>query len=350
MPQAFPQYCSRCGLETTPTQKFCARCGLPIVSPIPIQRDFSPVAFPRTAQSARRRIGRVGVITLVVVALLILGVAGYFFLPLLGIGKASQAAITTSSIHTTVNYAGVDIAIQTVQQADNFIDDPHTQSDGMVRVQVQAVNKMQRAITLNYLDVAHLILPNGNEVQPLYPSNPVELAVGEKKSSDIDFPVTTSTKVNQLLFRLGAMNEARMDIALTGHADVSKYTSKSIDVNKKATYLSLNYLLTQATSAWSLDGQQAPTGMRYVVLGFKIDNPLTEPVIAGSPFDYMRIKAGATMVAPQQASAPISLAANAQEQAGSAVFLVPQDAATFALVLATKSGDGFEPGQIDISL
>ncbi|GHO84151.1 hypothetical protein KSZ_21570 [Dictyobacter formicarum] len=292
----------------------------------------------------------IGIALLVLALVIILGVALYFVLPLLGIGKASQSTISTTDLQTTINYAGTDITLQNVQQANNFLDDPMTHSDGMLRVHVQETNKGKNPTTLLYPNIAHVLLPGGKEVSLLYATNNPTLAAGETQTTSLDFAVPASIKANKIILRLGATNEARMDIPLQPHADVSKYATKSIDINKTASYFSLNYQVTQATTQWSLDGQQAPKGMRYLTLTFKIDNPLLQSVIAGSPFDYMQVKAGTQTVSPQQANVPITFASHVQGQDGSAVFLVPQDTTTMTLLLSTKDGDGFDPGTVNFTI
>ncbi|GCE25233.1 hypothetical protein KDA_07170 [Dictyobacter alpinus] len=380
MAQALPPYCPRCGTETSPRQRFCAKCGLPIVPPTRVQQRFSsqppsspgfqeqysaqpfasrsaqnadnfmPSPSPVSARSQRRRIGPAGVILLVIVVLLLLGTAGYFVLPLLGIGKATQATITTSDLQTTVNYAGMDVTLLNAQQADNFIDDPQTHTDGMLRLHIQAMNKNKKAGTLFYSTIAHLALPGGKELAPIYASDYSAIAPGETKSSSVDFAVPSATKVNQLTLLLGDPAEARLNIPLQAHADMGKYAPKTSTINKKASYLSLDYLVTQTTTSWSLDGQQAPKGMHYLSVTMKVGNPLTQTVIAGSPFDYMRMKAGNATVAPEQATVPLKFAPQAADQDGEAVFLIPQDATTATLLLGSNTGDGFDPGTIEITL
>ncbi|GER86609.1 hypothetical protein KDW_07710 [Dictyobacter vulcani] len=307
-------------------------------------------APPLSSSSQRRRVGPIGVVLLVMAVLLILGVAGYFVLPLLGIGKATQAAITTSDLQTTVNYAGMDITLVNAQQAANFIDDPQTHSDGMLRLHVQATNKNKKAAVLIYPTIAHLLLPGGNELAPVYASDYTAVAPGETRSNTVDFVVPAATKVNQLTLLLGSAAEARLNIPLQPHADMGKYAAKTSDVNKKTSYLSLDYLVTQVTTQMSLDGQQAPKGMRYLSVNLKIGNPLMQPVIAGSPFDYLRVKSGDTSIAPVQATIPLNFASQVKDQAGSAVFLIPQDVTTVTLVLGSKNTDGFDPGTVNIAL
>lgn len=382
MAQALSPYCPRCGAATNPRQQFCANCGLPVIQSNSEQQRFSsqpqqpsspgfqgqyPAQFsdPRFAQhedipmgsapplsssSQRRRLGPVGVVLLVVVALLILGAAGYFVLPLLGIGKATQATITTSDLQTTVNYAGMDVTLVNAQQAANFIDDPQTHSDGMLRLHVQATNKNKKSGVLIYPTIAHLLLPSGKEIASVYASDYTAIAPGETRSNDVDFVVPAATKVNQLTLLLGSANEARLNIPLQPHADMGKYAAKTSDVNKKTSYLSLDYLVTQVTTEMSLDGQQAPKGMRYLAINLKVGNSLMQPVIAGSPFDYLSVKAGNTTSLPEQASIPLQFASQAKDQPGSAVFLIPQDATTVTLVLGAKNADGFDPGTVNITL
>ncbi|GCF09186.1 zinc ribbon domain-containing protein [Dictyobacter arantiisoli] len=384
MAQQIPHHCPQCGSPLVPQQRFCARCGTSIILPIPAQQEFSPARSPINASAfsdqeppahftaqkrmqrptmstqsipgpikpqtlQRRRFGPVGIILLGLAILLLLGALGFVVLPLLGIGRATQATIAISSLHTTVSYDGADVQIQDAQQSANFVDDPHSASNGMLRLHLQAVNRTKSTVTLVYNDIAHVVLTNGTEVNTVYVAGNPVLAAGETKASTLDFAVPATMKIDQLALRLGTQAEARLDIPLTAHADMQKYAPKTITVNQLSTYRSLNYQVKEAVLERSLDGKLAPRGMSYVGVNFTIANPLSQSVVVGSPFDYLRLQAANMTFTPQQATAPISVAANVQNQIGSAVFLVPQHTSSFTLILASQSNDGFDKQSVNFS-
>jgi hypothetical protein len=386
MAQTHVQYCPRCGTEIIPHQKFCATCGLPAeaqgsaqaappVAQMPSGAPgLPPQAYPdpmaqaaqtqipleqvQTQQfqygsavapeppSAKRRLGRNGIILLSIALLLVICAGGYAVLQGLGVGKPAQSAIVKTNIQTSVPYAGVDVTVLNVQQAQNFLDDPATATDGMVRLQIQAQNKAQQSTTLVYNRIAHIVLPGGKQVAVTYTSINPTLVAGAAQTSNVDFAVPTNVKVDQLIFQLGTADEAQLDIPLNGHADVSKYAPKTIQVAKTLSYLSMNWTVTSASSQLSLNGQQASKGMRYVVVAFSVDNPLMQTVISGSPYDYMRINADNTAIAPLGTSLPTSFEGGAIGKTGDATFLVPQDAKTLTLTLSTQNSAGFDPASV----
>ncbi len=176
MAQAIPPFCPRCGKATVAGQRFCAHCGL-VMSPAPtaataidnpdiptqpIQFDMADqqVSQPNTQPAwsppninptspppfspppTKRKRGRIGLLLALLVLLLVIGLGSYIAIGVLGvhIGSANggvQPPITTTQLNTTVTYAGVNLTIQNAQQADSFVNDPNTATDGMVRLTIQ---------------------------------------------------------------------------------------------------------------------------------------------------------------------------------------------------------------------
>lgn len=373
MAQVSPQYCPQCGTEVVPQQKFCATCGLPSVALDVRQTGSSPgtpvfagspqlpasqpqarnvatldtVALPR---NHKRKIGRNGIILLLIALFLVVIAAGYGILQSLGVGKPTQSSISRTNINTTVSYASVDMTILNVQQAQNFLDDPNSASDGMRRVQIQAKNTFRQPIALSYITIAHLLQPGGKEVAAVYASSNVPIAPNATQTTNIDFALPLSIKTDQLSLRLGAANEEQLDIPLNGSADGSKYASKTVKIAKSLTYLSMNWTLVDATSQLSFDGQQTSKGMRFVTVRFNIDNPLMQSVILGSPYTYMHLKTNTTDGTPVSASAPVSLDAGVSGKTGSATFQIPQDSPTLTLTLSPPQSSGFDPATTTFQL
>jgi uncharacterized protein YneF (UPF0154 family)/predicted RNA-binding Zn-ribbon protein involved in translation (DUF1610 family) len=379
MAQVFPRFCPQCGATIAANQQFCPQCGLDIAlrdaqsapqgtqqgnpmlssslpySSQPIQHASSSapegeVLVPEPHSARKRSIGRPGILILLLVLLMILGTVTYVSVGIFGSHFGTQPPITTASIQTTVTYAGVMITALDAQQSQRFLDDANTSTSGMVRVHLQAQNKTTVPVNLVYTTITRLVLPGGTVISPVYVKSDVGVAPGVTRTSLVDFAVPSTLKISQLILRLGAANEAQIDIPLTGHADMSKYAPKTTNLNGQLQYLGLNWTLVSATSQLSIDGQQASKGMRYVTITLKIDNTLSQVVIAGSAYDYIRLKAGNRTLAPVNTTLPVSIEAGAKGKIGTITFLVPQNATTLTLSLASQSNSGFDQASIDIQV
>lgn len=282
--------------------------------------------------------------------LIILGTLTYISVGIFGSHFGTQPPITTASIQASVTYAGVTITVLDAQQAERFLDDANTSTSGMLRVHLQAQNKTTLPVNLLYTTITRLLLPGGTVVSPVYVKSNVGVPPGATRTSLVDFAVPSTLKISQLLLRLGAANEAQIDIPLTGHADMSKYAPKTTNLNGQLQYLGLNWTLVSATSQLSIDGRQASKGMRYVTITLKIDNTLSQVVIAGSAYDYIHVKAGNSTFAPVNTTLPVSIEAGVNGQMGTVTFLVPQNATTLTLSLASQSNSGFDQASIDIQV
>ena len=385
MAQNPPRFCPRCGAPIVQGQQFCARCGLPVDavqrrgnSVLPpqnsIQRPNSVSNQPayslpasssqdiiQTARQTQRRPGPGGtgtrLVILLLLLLIVLGVASYFGLGLLGIsipgigsGLKGQSMVTSQSLNEAVPYAGVTITVLNAQQAQSFGDDPNTSSDGMLRLNLQEQNKTSGVVSWQYYDIARLVLPGKTIVSPEYVKAKVGIAPGTTQTSFIDFAVPMGIKINSLILRLGASSEEQMDIPLTGRADLSKYQSKTTELNGQMQYMGLNWTLTSVTSSVSIAGQQALKGMRYVAVTLKVDNTLAQTAIIGSAYDYVRLKAGNTTASPRDSTLPVSFATGVMGKTGTVTFLLPQGSTAFTLILLPQSQSGVDQASTDFQL
>lgn len=374
MEQVSPRFCPRCSAPAVPGQRFCANCGL-IMTPAPRPRitvntpdpqppsQFSPVSqqpaqpppswritgppAPITPSRPPRKktSGRTVLVLILVLLLVLLGVGSYLGALALGIrlpgfpgGTATQPPVTTSQINATVTYAGVDLTVLTAQQSQSFMNDPNTASTGMVRLNIQEQNKTTVKVSWLYTDIARLLLPEKTLVGPVYVHAHVGIAPGATQKSVLDFAVPVNDKISQLTLRLGAANEAQVDIPLNGHADLGKYNPQSVQPNGQFLYLGLNWTLVKATSQLSIAGQQASKGTTYIIVTLRVDNTLSQTAITGSPFDYARLKAGNTTASPKFTDLPVSFDTGETGQTGTITFLVPQSSKAFTLIFLPQGG------------
>jgi len=189
-----------------------------------------------------------------------------------------------------------------------------------------------------YSNIARLILPGKKFVVPTLVQATVGIAPGVIQKSTLDFAVPTSMKISQLTLRLGAANEAQMDIPLTGHADLREYAPKTVNPDGQMTYLGLNWTLVSATSQLSIAGQQASKGMAYIIGTLKVDNTLSQEAIPGSAYDYIRLKSGSTIAPPKNTTLPVSFETGETGKTGTVTFLISQSTNTYTFILLPQGG------------
>ena len=409
MPQVLPRYCPRCGAPIATSSGVCATCGLPLEALLSREKKTSEQAFDTpehlseieqetnqhnldvhedtqldrvptlqlvqqsnvlsgtqsfttkgeqvfrnpSAQN-RRRFGRRELMVLLMLLLFVLGVivyafAGFLGLPLPGFVNI-QSPITTTMINTTVPYAGVDITILNVQQSQSFINDPNSDTNGMVRLNLQERNPTDVKVVWNYASISRLVMPIKSLVSPTYVNSVVRVAPGASQKSVVDFAVPMNISVHQLTLVLGATNEAQILIPLVRNVDVNKYQPKTTNLNGQMLYFGLNWTLTSATSSLSIQGKQAAKSMRYVTLLLKVDNTLSQIAITGSPYEYMRLQYGNNSALPEHATIPVAFQVGAVGVAGTVSFQVPQQTSSFTLFLMSQKGDNGDQSSTDFHL
>jgi hypothetical protein len=399
--QTNQRWCARCGLDmaslpSMPPQPMPAQPSVPPISqpgfqPLTNPPTISPASIPQTppftvqgqmappqqyqqpAQSAlppragqpdapqtpavsapsqqKRSMGRV-MLPLALLLIIVLAVVGYFGATLLGIhiGPTTQPTITSTGINVTATYANVAVTVQKVQQAQSFSDDPDVGSDGAVRLFLLAQNKTEVPVNLPYDSIAHIILPGGKVVAPSYVRANIGVQPGATKQGMLDFAVPFDAKVGQLALRLGGAEDATIDIPLRAGADLTGYVPKMTQLRGAWQYLGLDWSLVSATTQLSIDGKQAARNMCYVTITLKVDNTLVQTAISGSPYDYIRLKAGSATVTPSEATLPVSFAAGARGQTGTVTFLIPQNVPTLTLIMMPQKQGGFDQASQDFQL
>lgn len=367
--RAQPRFCPRCGATTVAAQRFCARCGLDMTS-LHTQEQFGSASSTHTSSSStsryqsttplqqparKRTIGRVGCVLVLMLLLAALGTAAYVSGHILGIhvpgfGTGSQPTITTTALNTTVVYAGASATLVDVQQAQSFLDDTNTTTSSVIRLHLRTQNSTTLPVYMPYASIVHLLLPSGKTLTPDYVNGSANVPAGVSVASTLDFAVPDTQHVDQLSVRLGAANEAQLNIPLVAHVDLGVYAPKTTPINGQLQYLGLRWTIVNATTQLSIAGQQAPSGMRYVILQVAIDNTLSQVAIAGSPFDYMRLKTANTMQTPVDTTLPVSFDAGTNGKTGTVTFLVPQNVSALTFVLLSQKQSGFAQATTDFQL
>ncbi len=240
----------------------------------------------------------------------------------------------TEQLNLKFTYSSIDLTLVSVQQASSFSDDSST-SQGGVRVSMHESNPTTRGAPYAYGDVVRLVLPDGSIVPPSNEKNFEAPAAGVSQDNWIDFAVTAQNiDLSKLILRFGASSENQMDIPLVPNADLSKYQPKTVTPNTKFQYAGMSWTLTSATKSLSANGQQAKTGMVYIVVTLKAVNSSASDFSA-YPGDYIRLKSGDTTAAPVDFTFPVGVASQATGM-GTFSFTVPQGSTSFRLLMLVR--------------
>ncbi len=345
---------------------------------LPIYQPSSPPAYatPQRGSSSRtlRNVGW-GVTIVVLLVLVLCGTAGYFVYNSIksatnNVSRSQQAAptadttgaaavtnvtpttgsTTTSPVNAVITYAGVELTIDDVKQAQSFADDDSSSQNGVARLDIKENNTSTTSPSYLYSDAVRLLLPDGSKVAPINTEHPISPDASIARTNWLDFPVPTTVKANQLILRFGKESEAQMDMPLVGNADLSKYKSKTANPNKQTQYAGLNWTLKTAVSSWSSNGKQADKGMIYVTVTLRVDNP-SQNEFSAYWGDYMRLKAGDATSSPESGTNfPTSFAAGSSGTMGSVVFLVPQGNTTYTLILLGNTSSQVGPASLGFQI
>ena len=326
----------------------------------PLQNAQPLPAYAKTQKNSSRSVlGKIGcgVGVAILLILLVLGAAGYFGYKLLtsaassvptstttgtgstattGTGSTPSVPLTTAQINAQITYSSTDLTILNAQEASSFSDDPGGSTPVLVRLNVKEHNPTTGTVYLSYGDNFRLILSDGTSVAPgnEHDSGGIDQTV--TRANWIDFPLSSSVDLSKLTLRLGAANQAQMDVALTGNADLSKYQLKTISPNTSFQYAGLKWTLTTVTSSFSADGKQADSGMRYIVVTLKVNNP-TSNTYYYSINDYGRLQSGNITNPPTNTTLDSSIAAGTTGAAGTITFLMPQNGGSFTLMMLART-------------
>ena len=323
-------------------------------SPSPALTREDQQAGWRTSSAPKRPSGRAGLVVALLALLILVGVgivvaARAFGASVPGFGP-SQSAITTTPLSLTFPYAGVTIMLVNAQQAQNFLDDPSTRTDGMLRLNLRATNSTTVRVAWRYEESAQLVLPGNSIVTPTYVKGDVDLPAGKTQSSIVDFAVPASLTLPKLTLRIGTAGEAQLDVPLKTQADLSGLLPRKTTLNGRAVYFGLNWTLQSATTSLSIPGTQASKGMRYVTLALSVVNTLSQTAIAGSPYQYARLQSGRTQVVPVDSTLPVSFQAGATGVTGTLSFLVPQKSTAFTLLFLPQGQDSNDSATLSFQL
>ena len=250
-------------------------------------------------------------------------------------GTPQAIPTTTAQINQSLTYSSVDFTIVNVQEASSFTDDSSPSSPVTLRINVTEHNPTADTVYLNYTNQLQVVLPDKTTVTA--GTSKVDGIIGQavQRTNWIDFPLTKSIPINQLTLQFGAATETLMSVPLTGSADLSAYKLKSITPNAAFQYGGVNWTLTSVTSSLSANGKQADTGMRFIVLTLKADNPATNGTFYTNA-DNMRLQSGSVTNSSTNNALPYPLNAGTTGATGTITFMMPQNNSSFTFIMLAQ--------------
>lgn len=245
---------------------------------------------------------------------------------------------STQQLNLQFTYASVQITITSVAIAPQFTDDTSTNpgSAGVARVNMRENNPSSGNPDYLLGDSMHLLLPGGNSIAAGNEQQPISPAQGVNRTNWVDFALDSQVQINQLTLRIGKQTENQMDIPLQSNANLGKYQDKTSSPNAQFKYGGVDFTIKTATLSYSTNDYQASTGNRYLIVTLAGNNT-TSNAVSTYPSTYMRLKVGSNSLQPDNSSTlPFEIAPNTSAS-GTIVFLVPQDATSFTLVMLAQT-------------
>jgi hypothetical protein len=249
-------------------------------------------------------------------------------------GTTTSSGPTKERVNLQFTYAGVEMTITLVQEAQSFPDD-NSATSNTVRINMSENNPTTSNAGFLYSDVARLLLPDGTTATFENSQNPIGPGASTSRTNWLDFSVPTSNlDLSKLVLRMGTANESQMDIPLMLGADLSKYQPKTITPNTTFQYAGLSWTITKVTESLSAGDKQAATGQVYIVVTLNAVNS-TGSDFSAYPGDYLRLKSGDTTSSLTDFTFPVSVASQSNGS-GTVTFSMPQGNTSFTLMMLTR--------------
>src|SRR5216683_1757583 len=225
------------------------------------------------------------------------------------VGTTTSSGPTKEQVNLQFTYAGVEMTITSVQEAQSFPDDNNATSN-TVRINMNENNPTTSGGGFLYSDVARLLLSDGTTANFENSQNSIGPGASTRRTNWLDFSVPTS------------------------NLDLSKYQPKTITPNTTFQYAGLNWTITKVTESLSAADKQAATGQVYIVVTLNAVNS-TGSDFSAYPGDYLRLKSGDTTSSLTDFTFPISVASQSNGS-GTVTFSMPQGNTSFTLMMLTR--------------
>jgi hypothetical protein len=272
-----------------------------------------------------------------------------------GNGNTSATSVNISNLSFV--YASDQITVTSIQQASKFSDDNLTtygQSPNYVRVSFKeqqiAKGDYSNSIFL-YTEAFHMLYAGGSVIAAENSQEDLGPNQGVVRTNWVDFPASAKVDLNSLTMRVGSSNEQQMDIPLQNNANVSKYQPKTVTLNTKFSYASMNWTLVSATQSLSMGGDQAKSGKVYITVNLKVTNNSSQEFFGT---DFTRLKSDGNVTSPDDGNSETTnlddIQPGTSNAQGSFVFLSPPSSSgKYTLTFAASTDSSSNISQQDVT-
>ncbi len=269
-------------------------------------------------------------------------------------GNSSNSA-PSQTLNLAVTYASDQITFTQVQQASKFPDDQETTytfTGHKNWVRLTFNEKATDSSYFSYTSSFHLILTNGNVIAGTNAQQYSGPEQGVQRSNWVDFGTDSTVDLSNLKVRLGASDEAQMDIPLKDNADISQYQPKQTNPNTQFQYAGVNWTIKSLTKSLYYGGKQAKTDQVYLVFDLTANNNSSNDALP--PIDFPRLKAGPSSVQAPDYSSNLGkfvvISANSTAE-GTAVFLVtPTPDGKYTLDCQPDTNNSIDEKTVDVQI
>lgn len=200
-----------------------------------------------------------------------------------GSGNSANGNYSSSQSlsNLSIVYASDQITFTSIQQAGSFSDDDMTSfgdHSNYVRVNFKEQQTSNNSSVFGYDESFRLVLPDHTIVAAQKAADYSGPQQAEARTNWVDFPTSAKVDLSNLTLRLGAQDEAQMDVPLKSGADLSQYQPKTVNPNTQFQYAKLNWTIQSANQSLYFNGQQAKAGQVYITVNLKADNNSTYEV------------------------------------------------------------------------
>jgi len=102
------------------------------------------------------------------------------------------------AINRAIEFRGVNIAIKEAKLATKFSDDRKRDGKYTLRVEVDAINKGNSVVGVDYASLVYLVMPDGKKVPTKLISIQADALPGQLQSGFFDFPLSAPVSLSDL--------------------------------------------------------------------------------------------------------------------------------------------------------
>lgn len=257
----------------------------------------------------------------------------------------------------SVVYADDQVTFTSLQQADQFPDDTLTtfstyDKSYYVRLNFKEQQQGKNSSYFSYTSSLHLLLPDNSVIAGLKAQEYTGPEQGVQRTNWIDFETKKPVDLSKLTLRMGASDEQQMQFALQNGADVSKYQSKTVTLNKQFQYAGMNWTLKDATQSLYTDGKQAKTDKVYITIDLVANNNSSNDYYLNTYPGFVLLQAGSTTSQSDTSSNLSSfgtITSGTTNVQGTAVYLTPT-ASTYTLKFLAGDQNAWPAQTLDFQI